>query len=82
MHRIGGRRGEQRTARVDHGPMHQHTPETLLLGCWACGLWACRMRRFSAVIVNNEIKAWNLEGGGELTCSLSNPTLEQLKALA
>mmetsp|Transcript_21418 Transcript_21418/g.36537 ORF Transcript_21418/g.36537 Transcript_21418/m.36537 type:complete len:159 (+) Transcript_21418:125-601(+) len=40
-----------------------------------------RMSRFSAVISDNEIKAWNGEEGGAMSCSLSNPTLAQLKAL-
>lgn len=41
-----------------------------------------RMKRFSAVIEDNVIKAWNVEEDGTgLVCSLSNPTLEQLKAL-
>jgi peroxiredoxin len=40
------------------------------------------MRRFSAVIQDNEIKALNLEEGGGMTCSLAESTLDQLKALA
>lgn len=45
-------------------------------------LCVCSMRRFSAVVQDNVIRAFNLEAGGELTCSLSEPTLDQLKALA
>jgi peroxiredoxin len=36
--------------------------------------------RYSVVIVDNTIKAFNLENPGEMVCSLSDPTLEQLKA--
>jgi hypothetical protein len=32
------------------------------------------------VIVDNTIKAFNLENPGEMVCSLSDPTLEHLKA--
>ena len=40
------------------------------------------MRRFSAVVKDNVIKFLNLEDGGGMTCSLSDPTLAQLKSLA
>ncbi|KAL6755646.1 peroxiredoxin type II [Haematococcus lacustris] len=51
------------------------------LGVAMQALGCKRSRRFSAVIQDNQIKAWNLEEGGGMACSLSNPTLEQLKAL-
>ncbi|GFH06842.1 peroxiredoxin, partial [Haematococcus lacustris] len=51
------------------------------LGVAMQALGCKRSRRFSAVIEDNQIKAWNLEEGGGMACSLSNPTLEQLKAL-
>ncbi|KAK9825361.1 hypothetical protein WJX81_003739 [Elliptochloris bilobata] len=40
-----------------------------------------RCKRFSAVIVDNTFKAFNVEpDGGGLTCSLVEPTMAQLKA--
>lgn len=36
------------------------------------------LRRFSLVIVDNIVRFANLEAGGELTCSASDPVLEQL----
>ncbi|PSC73925.1 Peroxiredoxin-mitochondrial [Micractinium conductrix] len=38
-----------------------------------------RCRRFSAVVQDGKLKTLNLEAGGELTCSLSNQILDQLK---
>lgn len=38
-----------------------------------------RCRRFSAVIVDGEIKTLNAEEGGAMTCSLSNQIMGQLK---
>ncbi|KAI7841157.1 hypothetical protein COHA_005123 [Chlorella ohadii] len=38
-----------------------------------------RCRRFSAVIEDGKFKTVNLEQGGELTCSLSNVIVDQLK---
>ncbi|KAL4438666.1 hypothetical protein ABPG77_006270 [Micractinium sp. CCAP 211/92] len=38
-----------------------------------------RCRRFSAVVQDGTLKTVNLEEGGELTCSLSNQILDQLK---
>lgn len=38
-------------------------------------------KRYSAVIVNNKVKAFNLEADGTgLTCSLANVVLDQLKS--
>lgn len=39
------------------------------------------MCRYSCVIVDNVVKAFNLEAPGEMACSLSDPTFEQLKAV-
>lgn len=40
---------------------------------------ASRLRSFSAVVQDGALKTVNLEEGGELTCSLSNQILDQLK---
>ncbi|KAF5831843.1 peroxiredoxin type II [Dunaliella salina] len=40
-----------------------------------------RYRRFSMVIQDNVVKALNLQDAGEMTCSLADPTLEQVAKL-
>ena len=39
----------------------------------------CPVCSFSAVVQDGKLKTLNLEAGGELTCSLSNQILDQLK---
>jgi peroxiredoxin len=44
-------------------------------------LGGVRCRRFSAVIVDGRVAAFNLEPPGEMACSLANAVLPQLRAV-